>query len=174
MSVQQSNDIEISSENVTEYRSLRPGDQLAVHGEMQGVEYYHHGIFISAEEGVIDFGGPNKSKATVRSVDLLQFTDYGKRRLVRITYPKGQCLPPEVVIDNAKKLLKNPQRWGAYDMIKNNCEHFATKCKTGIAISKQVIEKIRECILNPFQVYRYAVASSGGLGSGGSFGSRHY
>lgn len=61
-------------------------------------------------------------------------------------------------------------------MIKNNCEHFATKCKTGIAISKQVIEKIRECILNPFQVYRYAVASSGGSGSSGSgglSGSRH-
>lgn len=107
MSVQQSNDIEISSENVTEYRSLRPGDQLAVQGEMQGIEYYHHGIFISAEEGVIDFGGPNKREATVRSVDLLQFTDYGKRRLVRITYPKGQCLPPEDVIDNAKKLHKD-------------------------------------------------------------------
>lgn len=173
MSVQQFNNIAISSENVTEYRSLRPGDQLAVQGEMEGIDYYHHGIFISAEVGLIDFGGPNKREATVRSVDLLKFTDFGRKRLVRITYPKGQCLPPEVVVDNAKKLLKNPHRWGAFDIITNNCEHFATKCKTGIAISKQVIVKIRECILNPFQVFTYAVASSGGLGSSGSFGSRH-
>lgn len=143
---------------------------------MEGIDYYHHGIFISAEVGLIDFGGPNKREATVRSVDLLKFTDFGRKRLVRITYPKGQCLPPEVVVDNAKQLLKNPQRWGAYDMIKNNCEHFATKCKTGISVSKQVIEKIRECILNPFQVFRYVFTSSSGFGSsslGGSFGSRH-
>lgn len=152
---------------------LNPGDQLAVQGEKEGVEYYHHGIFISAKEGVIDFGGPNKSDATVRSVSLQQFTDYRRRRLVRITYPKGQCLPPKVVVDNAKMLLKNPRRWGAYDMIENNCEHFASKCKTDIAISKQVIYKIRECILNPFQIFRYVVASSGASGSSGSFGSRH-
>lgn len=173
MSVPQFNNIEISSENVVEYRSLRPGDQLAVQGEREGIDYYHHGIFISAEEGLIDFDGPNKREATVRSVDLLKFTNHGRRRLVRITYPKGQCLPPEVVVDNAKKLLKNPHRWGAFDIITNNCEHFATKCKTGIAISNQVTMKIRECILNPFQIYSYAVASSDSLGSGGLSGSRH-
>lgn len=127
---------------------------------MEGVEYYHHGIFISAKEGVIDFGGRNKSDATVRSISLKEFTDDGGRRLVRITYPKGQCLPPEVVVDNAKKLLKNPHRWGAYHIINNNCEHFATKCKTGRAISNQVIDKIRECILNPLQIFWYAVTSS--------------
>lgn len=135
---------------------------------MEGIEYYHHGIFISAEEGLIDFGGPDKIQATVRSVDLLQFTEYGRRRLVKITYPKGQCLPPRVVVDNAKRLLENPGIFGAYHMFINNCEHFATKCKTGIKISIQVIEKIRECILNPFQVFKYAVASSAGLCSSSS------
>lgn len=161
-------------QNSVSFRSLRPGDHLAVLGDMQGVEYYHHGIFISAEEGIVDFGGESKRDATVRCIDLLQFTDFGKRQLVRIIYPKGKCLPPEVVVENAKKLLRNPQWLRAYDMIKNNCEHFATKCKTGKAISKQVIAKFYECILNPLQIYKEcALAASGTCGSSGSFGSMH-
>ncbi|XP_062609774.1 uncharacterized protein LOC134271588 [Saccostrea cucullata] len=153
--------ITVSSENVTQYSSLEPGDQLAVEGEMSGIDYYHHGIFIGHKEGIIDFGGPDKKSATVRRVDLLQFTDYGRRRLVRITYPeKDQCLPPEDVVWYAEGLFENPHIWGPYDIIKNNCEHFATKCKTGIAVSNQVIQKIRDCIQNPFQIFKYAVSSS--------------
>lgn len=48
------------------FRTLRPGDQLAVAGEKNGIEYYHHGIFISHEEGIIHFGGENKADAQVR------------------------------------------------------------------------------------------------------------
>lgn len=127
-------------------------------------------------------------EATVRQVDLLDFTSFGKRRLVRITYPENQCLPPDVVVKNAKELLQNRNKWGPYDALKNNCEHFATKCKTGIAISMQAIEKLRECLENPLQIITYTVivsaasvgSSSGSLGSGssgssgcgsGSFGS---
>ena len=103
--------------------------------------------------------------AKPRIVDILQFTDYGKRRLVRINYTNDQCLPPEIAADNAEKLVENPNRWGAYDLLKNNCEHFATKCKTGIAVSMQVINKLREVIKNPIMALKYAVASST-VGSG--------
>lgn len=48
------------NQNCFLFRSLRQGDQLAVPGDIQGVEYCHHGIFISAEEGVIDFGSASK------------------------------------------------------------------------------------------------------------------
>lgn len=119
-----------------------------------------------------DFGGANKRDAKPRIVDLLQFTDYGKRRLIRINYINGQCLPPEVVAENAEKLVQEPSRWGAFDLLSNNCEHFATKCKTGIAVSMQVIQKLRECITNPFMAIRYAVASSSLSGSFGSLSSR--
>ncbi|XP_055999232.1 uncharacterized protein LOC130047790 [Ostrea edulis] len=165
MSSQLFHDLGMSSENVTEYRTLQPGDQLAVEGEMHGIDYYHHGIFISHTEGIIEYGGENKANARVRQVDLLQFTGYGKRRLVKITYPDDQCLPPDEVVENAKKLLANPSKWGGYNAIKNNCEHFAMKCKTGMAVSIQVIEKLKECIKNPFQALRYSVASSFGGGS---------
>ena len=152
------------------FRTLKRGDQIAVEGGQGGIEYYHHGIFLGHEKGVADFGGRDKSDAKPRIVDLLQFTDYGKRRLVRINYINGQCLPSEVAADNAEKLVANPSRWGVYDLINNNCEHFAMKCKTGIAISNQVINKLRECLMNPLMAIKYAVASSC-LSSGGSLGS---
>ncbi|XP_055999229.1 uncharacterized protein LOC130047787 [Ostrea edulis] len=167
--------VKISSENVTAYRTLRPGDQLAVEGKMNGIDYYHHGIFISHEDGIIDFGGENKADARVRQVDLLEFTGYGRKRLVKITYPDGKCLPPAEVVENAKKLLANPRKWGPYDAFKNNCEHFAMKCKTGIAHSLQVLQKLKECIMNPLQIFEYAAVSSVGgsssmSGSSGSSG----
>ena len=144
---------------------------------MAGIEYYHHGIFLGHDKGVADFGGANKTEARTRIVDILQFTDYGKRRLVRINYPDGQCLPPEVAAANAEKLVEDPNRWGAYDLLKNNCEHFATKCKTGIAVSMQVIKRLREIVRNPIMALKYAAASgfagsgSSGFGSSGSLGS---
>lgn len=139
----------ISSEIVTDHSLLRPGDQLAVQGYYKGIEYYHHGIFISNEEGVVEFGGNDKKSATVKLVELLKFTNYGKRQLVRIAYPNYMCLPPDVVVENAKKLLKSPQTWGSFNVMLNNCEHFATYCKTCIAQSKQAGKIIIECIFYP-------------------------
>lgn len=123
------------------------------------------------EKGIADFGGANAADAKVKCVDILQFSDFGRRRLVRINYPNGDCLPPEIAAQNAEKLVADPQRWGPYDLLKNNCEHFATKCKTGIAVSRQVIETIRDCLLNPLQLLKYAVISSSAGGSSCSSGS---
>ena len=41
-----------------------------------------------------------------------------------------KCRSANEVIKTAKYYLKNPQAWGDYDVIKNNCEHFAHYCKT--------------------------------------------
>lgn len=128
---------------------LRPGDQLAVQGYYKGIEYYHHGIFISPEEGVIEYGGNDKKSATVKLVKLFTFTNYGKRQLVRMAYPNYMCLPPEIVVENAKQFLKSPQTWGSFNVMLNNCEHFATYCKTCIAQSKQAGKIIIECIFYP-------------------------
>lgn len=140
------------------YRSLRPGDQLAVQGHKEGIVYYHHGIFISHEEGIIEFGGANKDDAIVRKIDLLPFTEYGKRELIRIKYPKDKCLPPTQVVGEAKEMLKNPRKWGCYNLLLNNCEHFATRCKTGIPDCFQILKKIEDLISHPEQLVTYVAA----------------
>lgn len=118
---------------------LRPGDQIAVHGYYLGlVGFYHHGIFISHKEGVIEFGGDDKTGATVKLVDLLKFTNNRKRDLIRIRYRLlSMCFQPNVVVKNAKLLLKNTQHLPLYNLMLFNCEHFATYCKIGILKSNQ-------------------------------------
>lgn len=50
----------------------------------------------------------------------------------------------------------------------NNCEHFATKCKTGFAVSKQVFSKIRDSIENPIMALGNSVLISSDSISSGS------
>ncbi|KAH3736736.1 hypothetical protein DPMN_043309 [Dreissena polymorpha] len=90
----------------------------------------------------------------------MQFTNKGQRRLFRIQYPPGHCLPPETVAKNAEDLVANPTKWGNYDLLTNNCEHFASKCKTGKAESNQVNSKINDAIQNPALLLVYAVCGS--------------
>ncbi|KAL8479449.1 hypothetical protein ACS0TY_026372 [Phlomoides rotata] len=52
-----------------------------------------------------------------------------------ITTREGTCVPTvpdpdEVVVHRAKYLLNNG--FGSYDVLMNNCEHFAFYCKTGL------------------------------------------
>lgn len=156
----------IQSEEITDERVLKRGDQLAVEGQNTKVEYYHHGIYLGPSKGVADFGGDGK-QGKPRIVSLSQFTDNGKRRLTRIVYREGTCRPPEEAAQEAETLVENPDRWGPYNLIYNNCEHFATKCKTGYAGSKQVLKAIRDCITNPMVIIAVVFASRGSSGSSG-------
>ncbi|KAL5568472.1 hypothetical protein UlMin_025047 [Ulmus minor] len=48
------------------------------------------------------------------------------------------CDPPDIVVRRATKMLNNGQLgFGEYDLMKNNCEHFARFCKTGVSKSLQ-------------------------------------
>lgn len=71
------------------------------------------------------------SNAKVRQIDLFQFSGYGKKPLQRMLYEDGQCLTPDEVVERARQELNDPQEWQTFDLTNNNCEHFATYCKTG-------------------------------------------
>ena len=49
-------------------------------------------------------------------------------------YPLGFCFLPDIVIERAKSRLGESD----YNLVFNNCEHFATWCKTGLGESLQV------------------------------------
>lgn len=119
-------------------RLLEDGDHIAVEGGSTGLHFYdHHGIFVGHKEGVIDFN--KESGGKVRLVDLSVFYNDTKRPLKRICYKSGQCFEPFKVVENAKRLLDNQTEWNDFNLIHNNCEHFATYCKTGKATSKQTV-----------------------------------
>lgn len=72
-------------------------------------------------------------------------------------------MPPKQVVEYAKEMLKNPRKWGPYNLFSNNCEHFATRCKTGIADCLQILKKMEDLLLDPLEIQTYVIAAVGGL-----------
>ena len=122
------------------------GDQIYVYRELlklQGV-YQHHGIDCG-DGTVIHYRKPSE---TVERTSLATFAR-GNQIYVK-QYPVGFCFILDVVVQRAESRLGERK----YNMVFNNCEHFASWCKTGISDSKQVrnfipaIEK-----LNTYNLY---------------------
>ncbi len=113
---------------------MAQGDQIYVYREwlnVQGV-YEHHGIDCG-DETVIHYRKPSE---TIERTSLGTFTKGNEIYVVQ--YPKGFSFIPELVIQRATSRLGEQK----YNLLFNNCEHFATWCKTGISYSKQIKEFI--------------------------------
>ncbi|MBD1935352.1 MULTISPECIES: lecithin retinol acyltransferase family protein [Cyanophyceae] len=90
--------------------------------------YDHHGI--DCGDGTVIHYTGEKLKGTIDCTPIAEFIT-GKTVFVR---EYGKCDPPDIVIQRAKSKLKEEK----YDLFDNNCEHFATWCKTGKKESEQV------------------------------------
>lgn len=108
------------------------GDQIYVHRELlnlQGV-YEHHGIDCG-DDTVIHYRKPSE---TIERTTMVTFAR-GNRVYIR-KYLQGFCFIPDVVVNRAISRLGEQK----YNLLFNNCEHFATWCKTGISDSQQIRE----------------------------------
>ena len=110
------------------------GDQLYVDREFfkQNGVYKHHGIDCG-DGTVIHYRKPSE---IVERTSLATFSRSNPVYLVE--YLQGFCFIPEVVVERAESRLGEDK----YNLLFNNCEHFATWCKTGISESKQIREFI--------------------------------
>jgi len=98
--------------------------------------YFHCGIYDDANS-VIHFAqqeNDNKSKevAFVHRTSLEKFAD-GCPVFI-IEFPSEKCFPPDEVVSRACSRLNEK----GYNLPVNNCDHFATWCKTGKHRSTQV------------------------------------
>lgn len=93
--------------------------------------YTHHGLYIGNGR-VIHFSGENNSKTQAKIIEtsITNFSNGGT--LQKIIYKKS--LPIEESYQRALNAIGEKK----YSLIFNNCEHFATWCKTGKHKSKQV------------------------------------
>lgn len=106
------------------------GDQIYVvrpFFNLEGV-YEHHGI--DCGDGSVIHYSKREDTATVRRTSFAAFT-WGKPIFIR-TYPTNYIA--ETTVQRAESRLGEQQ----YNLLFNNCEHFATWCKTGVADSKQI------------------------------------
>jgi Lecithin retinol acyltransferase len=106
------------------------GDQIYVMRPLLGLTgvYEHHGI--DCGDGTVIHYSKTEPVATVRRTSLAAFT-MGNPVFVK-SRPTGYI--PDVVVQRAESRLGEQ----AYNLIANNCEHFANWCKTGVNHSDQV------------------------------------
>lgn len=110
------------------------GDQIYVDREFfkQDGIYKHHGIDCG-DGSVIHYRKPSEI------VERTSFAIFSRGNPVYVkSYSQGFCFIPEVVVERAENRLGEDK----YNLLFNNCEHFATWCKTGISDSQQVREFI--------------------------------
>lgn len=101
---------------------------------------WHYGIFVSKDE-VIEFGPPplplniaSKSDHRVMSVSIEEFSAGGTVERALLSPEEEQCrLSPSKTLAAARSRIGE----GGYDIIHNNCEHFATACLFGLGSSTQ-------------------------------------
>jgi hypothetical protein len=111
---------------------MAQGDQIYVYRELLNLQgfYEHHGIDCG-DGSVIHYRKPSE---IIERTSLEVFTK-GNRFYVK-NYTNGFYFIPEIVVQRAESRLGENK----YNLVFNNCEHFATWCKTGMSLSQQVKE----------------------------------
>ncbi len=106
------------------------GDHIKV--RRRGGLYSHHGIDMG-DGTVIHFSGEpfHRNQASICRVTLAEFLAGGRRVVVH--HRDGERAPDEVATAAEAALARQK-----YCLWRNNCEHFATQCKTGRHRSRQV------------------------------------
>jgi hypothetical protein len=114
------------------------GEHVYVLQRYRGIPYQHHGIDMgdgtvvhlapAAGQRLALF--PGSGSFSVRRESLKTFSGGKPFKVIKHDKP----LPADEVVARAAQLVGS----GDYDLLENNCEHFATLCATGEANSRQV------------------------------------
>ncbi|BAU62864.1 NC domain protein [Stanieria sp. NIES-3757] len=106
------------------------GDQIYVYRNFYNFDgvYQHHGIDCG-DNTVIHYRKPSE---IIERTSLSIFTRSNPIYIKQ--YYEGFCFIADVVVERAESRLGEQK----YNLLFNNCEHFATWCKTGINDSKQI------------------------------------
>lgn len=114
------------------------GDHLYVEDRLHGIPFQHHGIDMG--DGTVIHLAPvdgarlswrDGSQRFVVRCDSLEFFAGGRVVKIRVHSPPRHA--DQIVADAASMLGKS-----GYNLLEDNCEHFATRCATGRSSSQQV------------------------------------
>jgi hypothetical protein len=105
--------------------------------------YRHYGIY-TGKGRVIHYSGENShfgNDVGVRETSLEQFAGGGKCRVVQ--FAENQLFSGEETVSRARSRLGEE----SYNLLFNNCEHFALWCKTGRSKSLQVEKAVTATVV---------------------------
>jgi Lecithin retinol acyltransferase/PspA/IM30 family len=109
---------------------MAKGDQIYVYREWANLDglYEHHGIDCG-DNSVIHYRKPSET------IERTSLNVFARGNVIYIReYSDGFSFLSDHVVERAESRLGEQK----YNLLFNNCEHFATWCKTGISYSKQI------------------------------------
>lgn len=148
-------DIILPEKEEWSFRKPVKGDHIRV--KRLGGTYYHHGIYVSAKE-VIHFNRPDNADEILRErlnplghvlidttplvnrilkTTLSEFLDGGTVEVkIYSSSDKKRLYAVSDIVKRARDAVGSD--WGTYNLLTNNCEHFANYCTLGENYSNQV------------------------------------
>lgn len=137
-------------------QNLHPGSHLSV---SRGV-YEHHGIYIGNNQ-VIHYSGFAEAfnKGCIEQTTLEKFLD-GRDQFTVVNYPTNKVLyTNQQIVERASRCLGEDN----YNLVFNNCEHFACWCVTGEKRSEQVRTVMRQsssAVLSYYALQKYGLLTT--------------
>ena len=139
--MQAAKDLKVQYREVHRLSEIRQGDHI-MWDRREG--YGHHAIVEHVNPNdisVVHYNGPSPSSQKIKGKIVTEQLDpFGRQHGRPFVVDYTSSLPADTVIQKAKSKLGEVE----YSLLLNNCEHFATWCKTGQHVSAQVM-KVIEC-----------------------------
>jgi len=121
--------------NITTFQkqAFKPGDILAVNRGL----YTHYGVYVG-RNSVIHFAPKHGFELNPKDAYIQETTleNFHKNGIPRVDTKSTARYAPEEIAMRARACLGSNK--GEYNLVFNNCEHFARWCASGIAESYQV------------------------------------
>ena len=109
--------------------------------------YYHHGVYLGCDE-VVHFYGPDKDNAIICFCSLSQFMSLAMDNELRKVQHNVNNVEPESILIMAERYKLDRRSFGRYNLLRNNCESFATFLTTGKKISDQADKALKSLCKN--------------------------
>lgn len=111
--------------------------------------YFHYGVYVGHDK-VVHFSSKGKHEMNADSADIIQTSlkTFAKGDQISLDTLEKATFPPEEIVRRAISLIGTKK--GTYNLVSNNCEHFANWCRCGLLIShqKEVADMVMDLVLN--------------------------
>lgn len=116
-----------------EKREAQYGDIIGVSGNFMGYKYEHYGIYIGNNKVIHFCSNTGKAEDTkIQETNMGAYFKNGEYFVLNVA--STSKFTPEDTVKRAKERLG----FKSYDLLQNNCEHFALWCKTDNCESYQI------------------------------------
>ena len=138
-------------------KRMKVEDNIIKYGDIIGVDrglYKHYGVYADKSK-VIHYASKNgdfDGAICIHTTTLVKFLD-GSDELFKCKFPieysilkfNYKLYSPKETVERALGRLGESE----YNLVFNNCEHFAIWCKTGVSVSQQVNDLISKMLIIP-------------------------